>query len=105
VQLWDSDTGTTLAILDREAESEIRDATINFSPDSQFLAVASAANEIYVWEVPRLPLAAGASPLRVAAPNLTLQTSGEEIRGLAFSADGQRHTALRNIDRRLMQRL
>ena len=90
VQLWDSHTGTTLAILDREAPSD-RDfnSNIDFSPDGQRLAVASGANEIYVWEVPKLPLAAGASPLRIAAPHLTLQAAGEEIHGLAFSADGR----------------
>jgi serine/threonine protein kinase/WD40 repeat protein len=89
VQLWDSDTGTPLAILDRESESMILDATIDFSPDGQLLAVVSAANEIYVWEVPQLPLAAGASHLRIAAPNLTLKTAGEEVRGLSFGADSK----------------
>jgi WD40 repeat protein len=89
VQLWDSGTGTTLAILDREDPLYVRfESTVDFSSDSKRLAVA-VGGEIYVWEVPELPLAAGASPLRIAAPHLTLQTSGTSIQALAFSADGR----------------
>ena len=89
VQLWDSATGTILAKLDREAPSNAY-ATSNlaFSADSQLLAVASTTNEIYVWKIPELSLAPGASPLHVTAPYLTLQT-GEEVNGVAFTADGR----------------
>ena len=77
-------------------------SNIDFSPDGQRLAVASAANEIYVWELPELPLAAGAAPLHIAAPHLTLQTAGRAIQGLAFSADGRElHSVSWNIDRHL----
>ena len=102
VQLWDSYTGTTLAILDREATSASSlNSNIDFSPDGQLLAVASGANEIYVWEVPKLPLAAGASPLRIAAPHLTLQRA-RKFTALAFSADGRElHQRGGNIDRHL----
>jgi serine/threonine protein kinase/WD40 repeat protein len=89
-QLWDSSTGKTLAILDREAPSNSAlNATIDFSPDSQRLALATMANEIYVWELPELPLASEASPLHIAAPHLTLQTAGGAIQAISFSADGR----------------
>ena len=67
---WRSSTG--------KLPAPIIDSTIDFSPDSQLLAVVSVENEIYVWEVAKLPLAAGATPLRIAAPHLTLQTGGGE---------------------------
>jgi WD40 repeat protein len=89
VQLWDSGTGTTLAILDRETPGMSFESAIDFSSDGKRLADVVGYNEICVWEVPELPLAAGANPLRIAAPNLTLQTSGKVIQALAFSADGR----------------
>jgi serine/threonine protein kinase/WD40 repeat protein len=89
-QLWDSATGTTLAILDRENPSDATlPANIDFSPDGRFLAVVSGANEIYVWEIAKLQLADGSDPLHVAAPHLTLHTAGEGIQAVAFSADGR----------------
>ena len=96
-QLWDSGTGTTLAILEQERDILLRSQTkVNFSSDGKRLAVVVMGTEIYVWEVPELPRAAGASPLRIAAPHLTLQTSGSSaIQALAFSADGRE---LRSVD-------
>ncbi len=97
MQLWDNGTGTNLAIFDPEDTAGVRfQSNINFSSDGKRLAIVGSTNEIYVWEVPELPLAAGASPLRIAAPHLTLQTSGSSaIKSLAFSADGRE---LRSVD-------
>ena len=75
-----------LAILDREASQNI-DSNIDFSPDGQLLAIVCGGNEIYVWELPKLP-ADAAAPLHITAPQLTLQ-AGKQILGLAFSADSR----------------
>ncbi len=96
VQLWDSGTGTPLAILDLEATSSVHgESNVNFSSDGKQLAVVVGFNEINVWEVPELPLAAGARPLRIAAPRLTLQNPGSAIQALGFSPDGRE---LRSVD-------
>ncbi|MBW8884090.1 MAG: WD40 repeat domain-containing protein, partial [Planctomycetia bacterium] len=89
-QLWDSQSGATLAILDRDAPSlGGLNSTIGFSPDSQRLALAAKGNEIYVWDLAELSLASSATLLRIAKPHVTLQTAGEAILALAFSADGR----------------
>lgn len=93
VELWDADTGSTLAILDQTTTRAIN-SNIAFSPDGQLLAVACDANEIDVWEVPQRPLAAGESTLHLTAPRRTL-LSDRYIFGLAFSADGRELHALR----------
>lgn len=88
LQLWDSRTGQTLAILEREYESPIHRNSIDFSPDGRHMAALSASNEIYLWELPELSTAAQEGPTRIAMPNLTLRTN-EEIRAIRFSPDGQ----------------
>lgn len=94
LQLWDSDTGATLATLDREEASLIRESRIAFTPDSKRLAVATLSNEIYLWDLPELPFGANAAPLQLESPALTLHASDQAIAAIAFSADGrQLHTA------------
>ena len=63
-------------------------SNIAFSPNGRRLAIVCGGNEIFVWDVPKLQLAAGASPVRITAPHLTLQNR-KEILGLAFTADGR----------------
>lgn len=98
-QLWDANTGVTLATLKRNALHYTYDPNVVFSPDGQLLAAVSGDNEIHVWEVPRIPLAAGAPPLHIAVPQLVLRVTNARPletgnlgrpRALAFSADGRR---------------
>lgn len=95
VQLWDSSTGTTLAILDGEASSPFMGIPA-FSFDGQLLAAFSLNEKICVWEVSQLPLAVGSGPLQIAAPHLALQTTCNEIYGLAFRANNHE---LQSVDR------
>jgi WD40 repeat protein len=89
-QLWDSDTGKPLAILDRENPSNgARPGTIDFSPDGRLLAIGSGANEIYIWKMPNLPPPDGSDPLHIAVPDLTLHTTDDDLHAVAFSADGR----------------
>jgi serine/threonine protein kinase/WD40 repeat protein len=87
LQLWDSQSGATLAVLDRDTASFISPDTLALSADGQRLATSSVANEVYVWKLPQLSLADQTEPLRLAKPDLVLPTV-QEIYTLAFSADG-----------------
>jgi serine/threonine protein kinase/WD40 repeat protein len=88
VQLWDSHSGATVAVLDRETPTQISAETLAISPDNQFLAAAEGFNNISVWKLPKFDGAAAADPLYVAEPNRTLG-SVQKICAIAFTGDSQ----------------
>jgi WD40 repeat protein len=88
VQLWDSHSGVTLAVLDRETPTQISPETLAISPDNQYLAAADGFNNISVWKLPKFAAADGATPLYFAEPNRTLG-SVQKICAIAFTDDSQ----------------
>jgi WD40 repeat protein len=88
LQLWDSQTGATVAVLERETPTQISPETLAISPDNGYLAAAEGFNTISVWKLPKIAAAAGATPLHVAEPSRTLG-SVQKICAIAFTGDGQ----------------
>jgi WD40 repeat protein len=94
VQLWDSHSGATVAVLYRETATQISPETLAISPDNEYLAAAEGFNNISVWKLPKFAPAGGASPPQVAEPSRTLG-SVQKICAIAFTGDGQ---ALKVVD-------
>ena len=93
VQLWDGDTGSTLAVLDRDVPARISPGTLAFSPDGMRLALPSLANEIYVWQLPQLDAAEREQPLRIEKPDLVLPIA-QEIVSLMFGDESRELTGV-----------
>jgi serine/threonine protein kinase/WD40 repeat protein len=88
VQLWDSQTGASVAVLDRETATQISAETLTISPDNQYLAAVEGFNNISVWKLPKFAAAAGAQPLHIAEPIRTLG-SVQKICAIGFTDNSQ----------------
>ncbi|MGC0400084.1 WD40 repeat protein/transcriptional regulator with XRE-family HTH domain [Streptomyces sp. SAI-126] len=87
VTLWDGAARARLGVLDGTTSDPTTDATgavtaLAYSPDGRTLAVAGSAGSLQLWDLASQRLL-----------GTTLPTAGDEIRALAFGADGTLHAA------------
>ncbi|MFC8432811.1 DNA-binding protein [Streptomyces sp. NPDC057253] len=87
VTLWDGAARARLGVLDGTTSDPTTDATgavtaLAFSPDGRTLAVAGSTGGLQLWDLASQTLLGTALP-----------TPGDEIRALAFGADGSLHAS------------
>ena len=92
IWIWDTASGSEVAVLSSTAAFSISSRNIDFSPDSKSLAVATSAG-IEIWNVESktktVVLAPAATANQPAPPFATMNTLGRQIQSIQYSPDGQ----------------